>query len=266
MQRAQAGHGAGVADRHRLRHARRRARHADAAAAADWRHHADRCRPGRRAACAWAARCWRRCWAASAMKCPTSTTRARLKALVAAINDTARRRPLLAYHDRSDGGLWAAVCEMAFAGHRGVSLNVDLLVTEGDGIADSRCRVRRLEELGQPGRRAPQRAHAGGAVQRGARRRDAGAHRRARRGDGGAACAWPVDRHSHTWSASRTTSGVVEIWRDAKAHLQRRRCATLHQAWDEVSWRIARQRDNPACADMEHDAAGRATTRACTCT
>ena len=46
---------------------------------------------------------------------------------------------MLAYHDRSDGGLWAAACEMAFAGHRGVSLNVDLLVTEGDGIADSRA-------------------------------------------------------------------------------------------------------------------------------
>ena len=28
---------------------------------------------------------------------------------------------------------------MAFAGHLGVSLNVDLLVTEGDGIADSRA-------------------------------------------------------------------------------------------------------------------------------
>ncbi|MBC7484861.1 MAG: phosphoribosylformylglycinamidine synthase subunit PurQ, partial [Rhizobacter sp.] len=32
----------------------------------------------------------------------------------------------------------------------------------------------------------------------------------------------------------------------------------LHQAWDDVSWRIARLRDNPACADAEHDAVGRA--------
>jgi len=31
----------------------------------------------------------------------------------------------------------------------------------------------------------------------------------------------------------------------------------LHQAWDEVSWRIARLRDNPACAEAEHEAAGR---------
>jgi phosphoribosylformylglycinamidine synthase len=30
----------------------------------------------------------------------------------------------------------------------------------------------------------------------------------------------------------------------------------LHQQWDEVSWRIARLRDNPACADAEHAAAG----------
>ena len=47
----------------------------------------------------------------------------------------------------------------------------------------------------------------------------------------------------------------MEVWRDAKlqfsAPLQH-----LHQQWDEVSWRIARLRDNPACADSEHQAAG----------
>ncbi len=64
-----------------------------------------------------------------------------LKALVAAINELRAANQLLAYHDRSDGGLWATVCEMAFAGKLGVSLNVDLLVTEGDGIADSRAEV-----------------------------------------------------------------------------------------------------------------------------
>jgi phosphoribosylformylglycinamidine synthase len=31
----------------------------------------------------------------------------------------------------------------------------------------------------------------------------------------------------------------------------------LHQAWDDVSWRISRLRDHPACADAEHEAAGR---------
>jgi phosphoribosylformylglycinamidine synthase len=62
-----------------------------------------------------------------------------LKSLVAAVNALRERGWLLACHDRSDGGLWATVCEMAFAGHLGVSLNVDILVTEGDGIADSRA-------------------------------------------------------------------------------------------------------------------------------
>ncbi|MET1537506.1 AIR synthase-related protein, partial [Burkholderia sola] len=40
--------------------------------------------------------------------------------------------------DKGDGGLLATVAEMAFAGHVGVAINVDMLVTEGDGISDSR--------------------------------------------------------------------------------------------------------------------------------
>ena len=34
---------------------------------------------------------------------------------------------LLAYHDRSDGGLFVTLAEMAFAGHCGVDLDVDEL-------------------------------------------------------------------------------------------------------------------------------------------
>ena len=62
-----------------------------------------------------------------------------LKNLVIAINDLRAKGWVMAYHDRSDGGLLACVAEMAFAGHVGVALNVDLLVTEGDGIRDSRA-------------------------------------------------------------------------------------------------------------------------------
>src|SRR5205085_5182848 len=61
------------------------------------------------------------------------------RALVDAVARLRDADLVLAFHDRSDGGLWAAVCEMAFAGHMGVSLNVDLLVTESDGIVDSRA-------------------------------------------------------------------------------------------------------------------------------
>src|SRR6185369_16273948 len=63
-----------------------------------------------------------------------------------------------------------------------------------------------------------------------------------------------LSRHSHV-IGKPSERGVVEVWRDAKpvfsAPLQ-----ALHQAWDEVSWRIAQLRDNPACADAEHAAAG----------
>ncbi|MES2052137.1 MAG: phosphoribosylformylglycinamidine synthase, partial [Pseudomonadota bacterium] len=58
--------------------------------------------------------------------------------LVNAINQLRAQGRIMAYHDRSDGGLFASVCEMAFAGNVGVSLNVDMLLLEGDGISDSR--------------------------------------------------------------------------------------------------------------------------------
>jgi phosphoribosylformylglycinamidine (FGAM) synthase-like enzyme len=44
---------------------------------------------------------------------------------------------LLAYHDRSDGGLFVAACEMAFATRRGVSLDLDgLCYDAGAGDVD----------------------------------------------------------------------------------------------------------------------------------
>ena len=49
--------------------------------------------------------------------------------------------------------------------------------------------------------------------------------------------------------------GEVEVWRDAKAVFSAP-LHDLHQVWDEVSWRICRERDNPDCADAEHAAAG----------
>ncbi len=110
-----------------------------------------------------------------------------LKALVEAINALRAAGLLLAYHDRSDGGLWAAVCEMAFAGHLGAE-------PERRPARHRRRRhrrqprgVRRLEELGRAGRRAARRADLARAVQRRARRRDPGADRAPRRGDADAA-------------------------------------------------------------------------------
>ena len=51
-----------------------------------------------------------------------------------------------AYHDRCDGGLWATVCEMAFAGRLGVRLDLASLV--GDGDREAAARALLTEELG----------------------------------------------------------------------------------------------------------------------
>src|SRR5256886_1336642 len=45
----------------------------------------------------------------------------------AAVQALNRDGLILAYHDRSDGGLFATVCEMAFAAHVGVTVNLDML-------------------------------------------------------------------------------------------------------------------------------------------
>lgn len=51
----------------------------------------------------------------------------KLKRLFSVIQELKRADQIIAYHDRSDGGLFVALCEMAFAGHVGVTVNLDQL-------------------------------------------------------------------------------------------------------------------------------------------
>ncbi len=50
------------------------------------------------------------------------------------IQELNRSQLLLAYHDRSDGGLLALLCEMAFAGHCGITIDVDDLGEDDLGV------------------------------------------------------------------------------------------------------------------------------------
>jgi phosphoribosylformylglycinamidine synthase len=59
--------------------------------------------------------------------CPDVDEPERLKAFFAVIQKLNAEGKLLAYHDRGDGGLFTTICEMAFAGHCGVDLDVDEL-------------------------------------------------------------------------------------------------------------------------------------------
>ncbi|MBA2960763.1 MULTISPECIES: phosphoribosylformylglycinamidine synthase [Ramlibacter] len=181
--------------------------------------------------------------------------------LVEAVNALRAQGRLLAYHDRSDGGLFAAACEMAFAGHVGVSLNVDLLVTEGDGISDSRADFGDAKNWAS--QVAPRRneltlkalfnEELGVLLQvRTAERNEV---MQVLREHG-------LSRFSHFVGKTRPPSsaldvgkGQVQVWRDTKAVFSAS-LSDLHQVWDSVSWKICQKRDNPACADQEHAAAG----------
>ncbi len=178
--------------------------------------------------------------------------------LVKAIHALRQQGLVLAYHDRSDGGLLACVAEMAFAGHVGVALNVDLLVTPGDGIADSRADHGDAKNWAQQvsARREEDTLKA-------LFNEELGVVIQVRTEDRSRVMAilrdHDLSRHSHTIGKTRPWDapidmgkGALSIWRDAK-EIFSARLEDLYQVWDVVSWKIARERDNPVCADQEHE-------------
>ena len=64
----------------------------------------------------------------------------KLKGFFSAIQRLNRDGRILAYHDRSDGGMFATLCEMAFAGHAGITVNLDQLCF--DALCERRGRSR----------------------------------------------------------------------------------------------------------------------------
>ncbi|MDD2920131.1 phosphoribosylformylglycinamidine synthase [Rhodoferax sp.] len=181
--------------------------------------------------------------------------------LVKAVNALRAQGQILAYHDRSDGGLFAAACEMAFAGHVGVALNVDMLVTEGDGISDSRMDWGDAKNWASQvsGRRDELTLKALFSEELGVLLQ---VHTADRNAVMQVLRDHQLSQHSHVVGKTRPAGstitmgiGEVQVWRDAKSIFSAK-LADLHQVWDATSWKICRQRDNPACADAEHAAAG----------
>src|SRR5581483_3142704 len=61
-----------------------------------------------------------------------------------AIQQLGREKKLLAYHDRSDGGLLATIAKMCFAGHVGVDIELDELIaksTNNSGLSADSCSI-----------------------------------------------------------------------------------------------------------------------------
>ncbi|MBL8490890.1 MAG: phosphoribosylformylglycinamidine synthase, partial [Rhodocyclaceae bacterium] len=169
-----------------------------------------------------------------------------LKAFFTAIQVLNAQGLLLAYHDRSDGGLFATVCEMAFAGRVGVSLNLDALcyddlMNDVDGIErfpeilDGRLQDRLLTALFNE--------ELGALVQ--IRRDDRHAVLQILREAGLGSCAHLV--------GTLNDRDEIRVWRNARMAFSASR-TELQRAWSETSHRIAELRDDPGCAREEFEA------------
>jgi len=146
-----------------------------------------------------------------------------LKGFFAAIQMLNRQGLLLAYHDRSDGGLFACLCEMAFAGHVGASVYIE-------GLGSDPVAALFTEELGA-------------LVQ--VRNADMGAVMRILKAHGLEADTHAIGRLNEN-DRVEISAGENSLFRESRIDLQR--------AWSETTYRMQGLRDNPACAQQEFDA------------
>jgi phosphoribosylformylglycinamidine synthase len=149
----------------------------------------------------------------------------RLRSLFELVQGARADGLLLAYHDRSDGGAFAALCEMAFASRQGLELTLD-------GWGDNAFAALFNEELGA-------------IVQVATEDR--------------AAFADLVNRHDLTHCAQRIGRPVatpsVRVLQE-RGLLVEWTWQELFDAWWSVTHAMQRHRDNPACADEERAVAG----------
>jgi phosphoribosylformylglycinamidine synthase len=130
---------------------------------------------------------------------------------------------LLAYHDRSDGGAFAALCELAFAAHVGLDINLD-------PWGEDAVRALFNEELGA-------------IVQVAAEDRPAFADL--------------IDRHDLTHCAQRigrpTATPTIRVQRE-RTTLVEWSWQELFDAWWSVTHAMQSLRDDPDCAEEERSA------------
>ena len=130
---------------------------------------------------------------------------------------------MLAYHDRSDGGLFVTICEMAFAGRAGVTIDAAALCGTDDRLAAALF----AEELGAviQVRQADIAAVLGALRARGLDARAVG--------------------HVTEDNEIRVVRGADVLFRDTRT--------ALHRAWSETTWQMQALRDNPESAREEYD-------------
>jgi len=159
----------------------------------------------------------------SGNEAPDVASAAQLKAFFDTIQTLNSDGRILAYHDRSDGGLFATLCEMMFAGHCGVT--VDMTEQGGDQILAALF----SEELG--------------------------AVFQVKRSD------TPVVMEVFLAAGMRGELHMIgTLNNDAKLSVLRNgneilgaSRIELHRAWSETTSRMQSLRDNPQCARQEYE-------------
>ena len=179
-------------------------------------------------------------------QCPDAPAAEALKAFfdtVQALNAAGR---ILAYHDRSDGGLFVALAEMAFAGHCGVDLDVDEL-----------CLDQIRHEVEDEGLPEPERLAEGDVTHRIFNvlfNEEAGAVLQVRRADTQAVMRAFIDadlRGEFHVIGQPTAADRIRILREGVAFYDAAR-TDLQRIWARTGYEMAKLRDNPACAEQEY--------------
>jgi phosphoribosylformylglycinamidine synthase len=175
--------------------------------------------------------------------CPDLEEPVRLKTFFALIQKLNAEGKLLAYHDRADGGLFAAVCEMAFAGRCGVDLDVDEL--RYHRIHDDIM----LDVEDAPDPHEPYTSRLFGILFN----EELGAVVQVRRSDTRAIMDTILDaglRDEFYIIGTTNRKDRIRILREGVAVFDESR-ADLLEAWSETSYRMQSLRDNPDCAEQE---------------
>lgn len=146
-----------------------------------------------------------------------------LQAFFAVIQGLNSESKLLAYHDRSDGGLFATLAEMAFAAHTGLEVKLEMLAENNSQALAALF----SEELG-------------GVIQ--VRQADTEYVLMQLAAAGLSDCAQVIGRPTDDGQLSFTLAGEV-LLQDSRVNYQR--------LWSETSYRIQALRDNAECATEE---------------
>ena len=148
-----------------------------------------------------------------------------LKGFFNAMQTLVRDEKLIAYHDRSDGGLFTSIVEMAFAGHTGVDIDLTQLTSASGNDVD----VLFNEELGA-------------VIQ--IRESDVDAIHTVLAEHGILDCCTDIGRINNEDTLRFSRDGVV-VLENSRTYFR-----TL---WAQTTFRMQSLRDNPECAQQEHD-------------